>query len=104
MAHFQQTAGLFEYTLKLKNILGSFGLKNVIKRPTTVTDTTKTIIDRIIVSDTSKLQTSGVLDYKIADHKFVYAILKLRKKNTLDQLLGQSKIIRLSIRNSSGKL
>ena len=67
---------------KLKNILGSFDLKNVIKRPTRVTDTTKTIIDLIIVSDTSKVQSSGVLEYKIADHKFVYAILKLRKKNT----------------------
>ena len=67
---------------KLKNILGSFDLKNVIKRLTRVTDTTKTILDLIIVSDMSKLQSSGVLGYKIADHKFVYAILKLRKKNT----------------------
>ena len=67
---------------KLENILESFDLKNIIKRPTRVTDTTKTIIDLIFVSDTSQLQSSGVLDYKIADHEFVYAILKLRKKNT----------------------
>ncbi len=66
---------------KLKNILGNFGLKNVIKSPTRITDTTKTIIDLIIVSDLTKLQCSGVLDYQIADHKFVYAVLKLRKKN-----------------------
>ena len=67
---------------KLKNILGSFDLKNTIKRPTRVTDTTKIVTDLIIVSDTSKLQSSGVLDCKIADHKFVYATLKFREKNT----------------------
>ena len=67
---------------KLKNILGSFDLKNVTKTPTRVANTTKTMIDLIIVSGTSKLQSSVVIDCKIADHKFVYAILKLREKNT----------------------
>ncbi len=38
-----------------------------------------TIIDLLIVSDITKLHSSGVPDYKIADHKFVYAVLKFRK-------------------------
>ena len=78
---------------KILNVLKTFSYKNIIKKPTRVTAFTKTIIDLIIVSDTSKLSNSGVvyiivliiilyyiIDYSIADHKLVYAVLNLKKK------------------------
>ena len=64
---------------KFLNILKTFSYKNIIKTPTRVTSSTKTIIDLIIVSDTSKVSNSGVADYSIADHKLGYAVLNLRK-------------------------
>ena len=56
---------------KLLNVLKTFSYKNIIKKPTRVTASTKTIIDSIIVSDTSKVSNSGEADYSIADHKLV---------------------------------
>ncbi len=46
---------------KLSIILKNFDLKNTIKRPTRVTQSTRTTIDLVIVSDTSKVKNSGVL-------------------------------------------
>ena len=64
---------------KLLKVLNNFNYKNIIKRPRRLTDSTKTIIDLIITSDTSKVLKSGVFDYSIADHKLIYAVLKLRR-------------------------
>lgn len=66
---------------KLLRILQSHGCKNLIKKPTRVTQTTKSIIDLIIVNNPSKVMTSGVLDLCIADHKLIYVTLKLKAKN-----------------------
>ena len=64
---------------KLLNVLNTFSYKNIIKIPTGVTASTKTIIDLITVSDSSKVSNSGVADYSITDHKLVYAVLNLKK-------------------------
>ena len=54
---------------KLQRILNMFGLKNVIKKPTTVAASSETIIDLIISSEPSKVIKSGSLDPGILDHK-----------------------------------
>ena len=65
----------------LLKILNPFGMKNVIKSATRITEDTATTIDLIIVSDTSKILNSGTFDLAISDHKLVFATLKLRRYN-----------------------
>ena len=67
---------------KLSSILETFSLKNIITKPTRVTETTKTLIDLIIVKDKNKISCSGVLDVSIADHKLIYAVYNLKRKKS----------------------
>lgn len=46
----------------------------IIKRPTRVSATSKTLIDLILVNNDSKVAASGVVHYSIADDKFTYAV------------------------------
>ena len=64
---------------KLLHVIDRFGFKNVIKHPTRVTATTKTLLDVTIISDTSKLVKAGVFDTGIADHRLNYTVLKLSR-------------------------
>lgn len=61
---------------RLQNILRTLNLHNIIQNATRITETTKTLLDLIIVNDRSKVNDSGVIDASIADRKLV---LKLRK-------------------------
>ena len=67
---------------RLSRILGSLDLHNVIKDPTRVTETTATIIDLLITSDTTKLTSSGTFDPGFSDHCLVYGTLNLHKEKT----------------------
>ena len=51
----------------------------MIKQPTRVTATTKTLLDITIVSDTSKTLKSGVFNTCITDHSLNYTVLKFSK-------------------------
>ena len=64
--------GMNDKGRRLKTILNNYNFKNMIKDPTRVTETTKTVLDLVIVNDASKVVTSGVQDIYIADHKLVY--------------------------------
>ena len=67
---------------KLLNVLNNYNLKNVIKKPTRITEKTSTIIDLIITSDTSKIITSGCYDTGISDHNIVYSVINLKRKKS----------------------
>ena len=69
------------YGRRLLKILNPFGMKNVIKSTTRITEDTATTIDLIIVSDTSKILNSGTFELAISDHKLVFATLKLCRYN-----------------------
>lgn len=62
---------------KLKNLIQSNGLRNIIIEPTRVTQHTATSIDPIIVPDDFNVLNSGVLSIpeEISDHRATYAIL-----------------------------
>ena len=62
---------------KLTNVLRKFVLTNVIKEPTRITETTKTLIDLSIISDRTKVVKAGVFETYIADHRLIYTVLKL---------------------------
>ena len=73
---------------RLLKILNLLKLKNVINKPTRITETSKTIIDLIIISDTSNISTAGCFDSGISDHHVVFAVLNLfriRKKPIIKQ-------------------
>ena len=66
---------------KLKRILQSYNFHNIIKAPTRTSAHSNTLIDLILTINTSKVLRSDVIDYCIADHKFIYVIYKLKIRN-----------------------
>ena len=65
----------------LLKILNPFGMKNITKSATRITEDTATTIDLIIVRDTSKTLNSGTFELTVSDYKVVLATLKLRRYN-----------------------
>ena len=65
---------------RLKRILYSYDLTNIIKEPTRISDTTKTLIDLIIVKDDSKIYKHGVFEPGISDHKLIFCTLNIKRK------------------------
>ena len=63
---------------KYKTILNSNKLTNVIKDFTRITSSSKTLIDHALVTDTSKVVTSGTYDPCISDHSLIYTVLRLK--------------------------
>ena len=64
---------------RLKRILYSYDLTNMIKEPTRISDTTKTLIDLIIVKDDSKIYKHGVFEPGISDHKLIFCTLNIKR-------------------------
>ena len=67
---------------RLKQIFSAYGLKNIVKKVTRISETTQTLIDLIAVSDTSKITSHGVAHLGISDHSFIYANLRMRKNKS----------------------
>ena len=66
---------------KLKEVIKSNRLENVIKEPTRITDSTKTSTDVLIVSNKDNVILSGIIDVGLADHRMTYCILRYRRKS-----------------------
>ena len=71
---------------RFRRLLNMFSMKNVIKKPTRITGSTKTLIDLIITSDTSKIKNSGSYDSGCSDHHLVYAVTNLKKERPKPKL------------------
>ena len=67
------------YGRKRLKVLRNYGLVNVIKQPTRVTASTKSLIDLSTVSEKEKVLKSGVFYTGIADHRLNYSTLKTMK-------------------------
>ena len=63
----------------LVNFCRSYNLSILINTPTRVTETSKSILDVILASDTRQVQTATVMESSISDHDLVYVTLKLKK-------------------------
>lgn len=59
---------------KLQRILQSFNFRNIIKAPTRTSEHSNTLIDLILTNNTPKVSSSDVINYCIADHKFIYVV------------------------------
>lgn len=73
------------YGKKLRQIMNYYSYTNLIKKPTRTTETTNILLDLILVSNLSKVKYTNVMDFAIADHKFIYAVYNLipKKQNPL---------------------
>lgn len=54
-------------------------MKQIIAVLTRITPKTQSVIDIILVFDTTKIGCSGVMDYCISDHCLIYLYRKVRK-------------------------
>ena len=61
---------------KLMSFMNTFNMTQNIKDSTRVTDTTKSIIDLIMVSDVDKISQQGVLPSGLSDHFILYCTRK----------------------------
>ena len=84
---------------RLKNIMQSFNLKNVINAPTRVTDHSESSLDLIITSQPSKVIKSSSIDLGISDHHLVYAVLKLARFNGNQKLSQRRNISKWTLNN-----
>ena len=66
---------------KLKRIFQSFNFCNIIKAPTRTSEHSNSLLDLILTNNISKVSSSAVIDYCIADHKFTYVVYKLKTRN-----------------------
>ena len=66
---------------KLKRIFQSFNFCNIIKAPTRTSEHFNTLIDLTLTNNISKVSSSDVINYCIADHKFIYIVYKLNSRN-----------------------
>ena len=67
-------------SVALANFCRSFNLSQMVSSPTRVTDTTESLIDVIITSNTKQALEVGVKQCSISDHDLVYAVLRLKKE------------------------
>ena len=61
---------------ELLNFSGTFDLTQLIKEPTRITDTSRTLIDLIFVNNDHRVVKSGVIPVLLSDHYLVFCILK----------------------------
>ena len=64
-------------TLEGRNLLqklNQYMLSNVIKEPTMITNTTRTLLDLVITSDRNKISNAGTHETGIADHRLVKSV------------------------------
>ena len=73
------------YGKKLRQIMNYYSYTNLIKKPSRTTETTNIVLDLILVNNLSKVKFANVMDFAIADHKFIYAVYDLipKKQNPL---------------------
>jgi hypothetical protein len=64
---------------QLLNFTRSPDFTQLIKEPTRVTETTKSMIDLIFVNNEHRFTDSGVVNLSISDHSLVYCVLKVGK-------------------------
>ena len=87
---------------RLKELLNTYQLSQLIKKPTRITESTKTLLDLIICkTDDPKTATTDVVELGISDHNLVYTLVERSEYVSRNpKLLKQGNIINLIMRNS----
>ena len=69
-------------SLAVMNFCSIFNLTQVIKQPTRITETSETLIDVILASNTSLIREAKVVPAPFSDHDLVFISLGLKKKRS----------------------
>ena len=64
---------------RLDRIIGNCNLKQLITKPTRITDTSKTLLDVIITNNTDMVIKSDVYPCEIADHELISMEINISK-------------------------
>lgn len=83
---------------RLRRILCSCGLKNIINSLTRVTANSKSLIDLVITSQPSKTQTCGSIDLGISDHHLIFAVFKVARGNAKPKIISTRNYKSLDVR------
>ena len=78
----------------LTNILHIYGLSQLISEPTTITPTSRTLIDLCITSSPEKICSSGIVHLAISDHSLVFMTLKICYERTGIHRTIESRILK----------
>lgn len=78
----------------LLNVFDIYGLTQLIKEPTRITQTSQTLLDLCITNFPDKISKSGIIHVGISDHSLIYAI---RKSNYMN--IGSRNIIKRDLRH-----
>ena len=70
-----------QYGKRLKRIISSFGLKNIMSCPSRVRLTSESLIDLIITNQPAKVKNSGAIDLGISDHNLLFAVFMTTRVN-----------------------
>ena len=65
-------------TTSLQTFISTFNLQQLVKKPTRITETTKSLIDVILTTNTDIVSFSDVLTCSVSDHHLVYLVLTLK--------------------------
>ena len=65
-------------TTSLQTFISTFNLHQLVKKPTRITETTKSLIDVILTTNTDIVSLSDVLACSVSDHHLVYLVLTLK--------------------------
>ena len=63
----------------LQDFCSAFNLTEIIKKPTTITQNSATLIDDNLASNTNLVQNENVMPCSISDHDLVYVQPRLKK-------------------------
>ena len=80
-----------------EKLLRLFGCKQIIEKPTRITETCSSLLDHIITNNSDKIYQSGVLDIGLSDHLITFCSRKIIRGQ-----IGKHKTIKIrSLKNYS---
>ena len=65
-------------TTSLQTFISTFNLQQLVKKPTRITETTESLIDVILTTNTDIVSLSDVLTCSVSDHHLVHLVLTLK--------------------------
>ena len=86
------------HTIRFLDVANLYQLKQLIKRPTRIINTTETLLDVVLTNKQERIVDSGVIHLGISDHSFVYACRKVAIAKNRPKIV-ESRSFKTSIRD-----
>ena len=95
---------LYQQSENLLQMINLYHLYQLIKEPTRITSTSKTLIDLVITNKPGNYLRSGVIPSGISDHSMVYACRKISTSNNMHKFDTTRSLKNYDIAINSGKI